>query len=39
MNFHITKFKNAESFYICRSFIKANGSTSSTIVNFQKFYN
>ena len=32
MNLHITKSKNAESFYICRSFTKANGSTSSTIV-------
>ena len=32
MNLHITKSKNAESFYICRSFAKANGSTSSTIV-------
>lgn len=32
MNLHITKSKNAESFYICKSFVKANGSTSSTIV-------
>lgn len=32
MNLHITKSKNAESFYICRSYTKANGSTSSTIV-------
>jgi len=32
MNLHITKSKNAESFYICRSYTKANGSTTSTIV-------
>ena len=32
MNLHITKSKNAESFYICKSYVKANGSTSSTIV-------
>lgn len=32
MNLHITKSKNAESFYICRSYTKANGSTSSTII-------
>ena len=32
MNLHITKSKNAESFYICRSFTKSNGSTSSTII-------
>lgn len=32
MNLHITKSKNAESFYIAKSFVKANGSTSSTIV-------
>ena len=32
MNLHISKFKNAESFYICKSFVKANGSTSSMIV-------
>ena len=32
MNLHITKSKNAESFYICRSYTKSNGSTSSTIV-------
>lgn len=32
MNLHITKSKNAESFYICRSYTKANGTTSSTIV-------
>ena len=32
MNLHITKSKNAESFYICRSYTKANGSTSSAIV-------
>ena len=27
MNLHITKSKNAESFYICRSYAKANGSS------------
>lgn len=32
MNLHISKFKNAESFYICKSYAKANGSTSSMIV-------
>ena len=32
MNLHITKSKNAESFYICKSYVKDNGSTSSTIV-------
>ena len=32
MNLHITKSKNAESFYICRSYVKANGSTTSTII-------
>ena len=32
MNLHITKSKNAESFYICRSYAKDNGSTTSTIV-------
>ena len=32
MNLHITKSKNAESFYIAKSYVKANGSTSSTIV-------
>lgn len=32
MNLHISKSKNAESFYICKSFVKANGSTSSVIV-------
>ena len=32
MNLHITKSKNAESFYICKSYAKANGSTTSTIV-------
>ena len=31
MNLHISKSKNAESFYICRSYVKANGSTSSMI--------
>lgn len=32
MNLHISKSKNAESFYICKSYVKANGSTTSTIV-------
>ena len=32
MNLHITKSKNAESFYIAKSYVKSNGSTSSTIV-------
>ena len=32
MNLHISKSKNAESFYICKSYAKANGSTSSMIV-------
>lgn len=32
MNLHITKSKNAESFYICRSYAKDNCSTTSTIV-------
>lgn len=32
MNLHITKSKNAESFYICKSYVKPNGSTTSTIV-------
>ena len=32
MNLHISKSKNAESFYICKSYVKANGSTSSMIV-------
>ena len=32
MNLHITKSKNAESFYICKSYTKANGSTTSVIV-------
>ena len=32
MNLHITKSKNAESFYIAKSYAKANGSTSSVIV-------
>lgn len=27
MNLHITKSKNAESFYIAISYVKANGST------------
>ena len=29
---HITKSKNAESFYICRSYTKANGRTTSAII-------
>ena len=32
MNLHITKSKNSESFYIAKSYVKSNGSTSSTIV-------
>lgn len=32
MNLHITKSKNAESFYIAKSYVKANGCTSSAIV-------
>lgn len=32
MNLHITKSKNSESFYICKSYVKANGCTTSTIV-------
>ena len=32
MNLHITKSKNAESFYIAKSYVKANGNTTSTIV-------
>ena len=32
MNLHITKSKNAESFYIAKSFAKPNGSTSSKII-------
>lgn len=32
MNLHISKSKNAESFYIAKSYVKANGSTTSTIV-------
>ena len=31
MNLHITKSKNAESFYICKSYTKANGSTTSAV--------
>lgn len=30
-NFYITKSKNAESFYITKPYVKANGSTSSAI--------
>ena len=32
MNLHITKSKNSESFYIAKSYVKANGTTSSMIV-------
>ena len=32
MNLHITKSKNAESFYIAKSYVKSNGTTSSVIV-------
>ena len=32
MNLHISKSKNSESFYIAKSYVKANGTTSSTIV-------
>ncbi len=28
MNLHLTKSKNAESFYICRSYTKTNGTRS-----------
>jgi hypothetical protein len=31
-NLHITKSKNSESFYIAKSYVKSNGSTSSMIV-------
>lgn len=32
MNLHISKSKNSESFYIAKSYVKSNGSTTSTIV-------
>ena len=32
MNLHISKSKNSESLYIAKSYVKANGSTTSTIV-------
>lgn len=32
MNLHISKSKYAESFYIAKSYVKTNGSTTSTIV-------
>lgn len=32
MNLHISKSKNSESFYIAKSYVKANGSATSTIV-------
>ena len=32
VNLHISKSKNAESFYIAKSYVKENGCTSSTIV-------
>ena len=32
MRLKVTKSKNAESFYIAKSYVKANGSTSSMII-------
>lgn len=32
MNLHISKSKNSESFYVAKSYVKANGSTTSAIV-------
>lgn len=32
MNLHISKSKNSESFYIAKSYVKSNGSTTSAIV-------
>ena len=32
MNLHISKSKNAESFYIAKSYVKENGTTSSMII-------
>lgn len=32
MNLHITKSKNAESFYIAKSYAKSGGGTSSKII-------
>ena len=32
MNLHISKSKNSESFYIAKSYVKENGSTSSMII-------
>lgn len=32
MNLHISKSKNSESFYIAKSYVKANGTSTSTIV-------
>lgn len=32
MNLHISKSKNSESFYIAKSYVKANGSTTSMII-------
>ena len=32
MNLHILKSKNAESFFFAKSYVKSNGTTSSTIV-------
>ena len=32
MNLHISKSKNSESFYIAKSYVKENGSTSSIII-------
>ena len=31
MNLHISKSKNSESFYIAKSYVKANGSTTSLV--------
>ena len=31
MNLHISKSKNAESFYICHSYTKANARTSYSV--------
>ncbi len=32
MNLYISKSKNVKSFYICKSYVKANGSSTSSIV-------
>lgn len=36
MNLHILKSKNSESFYIAKSYGKANGSTTSTLCYFPR---